>query len=142
MPIADATKANPNVRAILEPGARDAIQRAAVTANGLAVALSTNVRGRMVHATFEKGVWRTTAVALPENGRIVMQGNDPDARMVFATYEGFLQPTSLYAIDFKNTPKQIMQLPAKFNSNEHVVEQFEATSRDGTRVPYFVVKKK
>ena len=30
-------------------------------------------------------------------------------------------------------------LPAKFDASRDVVEQFEATSKDGTKIPYFIV---
>ena len=38
-------------------------------------------------------------------------------------------------------PTAIKSLPARFNASGSVVEQFEATSTDGTKVPYFVVHK-
>nr|WP_298720958.1 prolyl oligopeptidase family serine peptidase [uncultured Steroidobacter sp.] len=142
MPLAEATSAKPAIRLILEPGARDAIHGASITATGLLVAISTNVRGRLLHATFENGSWRTAEVGLPKDGHIVIEGTDPELATAFVTYEGFLQPPTIYAVDNTSKPKQIMQLPAKFDSSKHVVEQFEATSRDGTRVPYFVVRPK
>ena len=38
-------------------------------------------------------------------------------------------------------PAQLVRtLPARFDAGTHVVEQFEATSADGTKVPYFVVR--
>ncbi|PSJ20159.1 S9 family peptidase, partial [Halomonas sp. ND22Bw] len=36
----------------------------------------------------------------------------------------------------------VKALPAKFDASRDVVEQFEATSTDGTKVPYFVVHRK
>ena len=61
----------------------------------------------------------------------------------FVTYADFLQPTTLYALDVHaNRTATIKSLPAKFDGSRYVVEQAEATSRDGTRVPYFVVRPK
>lgn len=142
MPVADATDPRPRVRLVLEPAARDAIQRVSLTQTGVLVAMSTNVRGRLIHATFKRSAWTTTDVDLPRDGHIVIRGADPDVATAFVSYEGFLQPTTIYAVDFKNKPKQIMQLPAKFDSSQLLVEQLEATSRDGTRVPYFIVRPK
>src|SRR5436190_1109372 len=34
----------------------------------------------------------------------------------------------------------VKSLPARFDASGDVVEQFEATSKDGTRVPYFVIR--
>jgi prolyl oligopeptidase len=36
----------------------------------------------------------------------------------------------------------VRALPARFKASTHVVEQFWATSRDGTKVPYFLVRPK
>ena len=36
----------------------------------------------------------------------------------------------------------IKTLPAKFDASNLVVEQLEATSSDGTKIPYFVVHRK
>ncbi len=33
-------------------------------------------------------------------------------------------------------------LPAKFDASRHIVEQHEATSKDGTKIPYFLVRPK
>jgi len=53
---------------------------------------------------------------------------------------GFLVPTSLWLADFgSGALASVKTLPAKFDASRHTVEQFEATSKDGTQVPYFVV---
>jgi prolyl oligopeptidase len=57
------------------------------------------------------------------------------------TYQSFLEPTTLFEVNGK-TPKAVKHLPAKFNSKGMVTEQFEATSKDGTKIPYFMVHKK
>ena len=31
-------------------------------------------------------------------------------------------------------------MPAKFDASHHVVEQFAAASKDGTKIPYFIVR--
>ena len=53
---------------------------------------------------------------------------------------GFLTPTSLWLADVATGAlATVKTLPPRFDASHHVVEQFEATSSDGTRVPYFVV---
>ena len=41
-----------------------------------------------------------------------------------------------------NQPRAIKSLPARFDASDMVTEQFEATSKDGTKVPYFVTRPK
>ena len=63
---------------------------------------------------------------------------------MFLTAEGFLTPSTLYVADAAApaAPEAIKHLPARFDASQHGVEQFEATSSDGTKIPYFVVRRK
>ncbi len=53
----------------------------------------------------------------------------------------YLTPTSLYYFDAASQRLELLKTaPPKFDASRHLVEQFEATSRDGTRIPYFLVR--
>jgi prolyl oligopeptidase len=55
----------------------------------------------------------------------------------------FLTPPSLWLADAAaGTARQIMAQPAKFDASNLVAEQREATSTDGTKVPYFIVHRR
>ncbi|RYG30943.1 MAG: S9 family peptidase, partial [Burkholderiales bacterium] len=57
-------------------------------------------------------------------------------------FDGYLSPDSLFTYDTASGAlSQIKALPAWFDASSMVVDQFEATSKDGTKVPYFVVRK-
>ncbi|MBO9662178.1 prolyl oligopeptidase family serine peptidase [Dokdonella sp.] len=61
----------------------------------------------------------------------------------FLTVSGFLDPTTLYygsLGDGEATP--IKRAPAFFDASKNDVQQHFATSKDGTRVPYFVIAPK
>jgi prolyl oligopeptidase len=61
----------------------------------------------------------------------------------FVTFEDFLTPPTLYALDNRaTTARTVTSLPAQFDASPYVVEQFESTSRDGTRIPYFVMHRR
>jgi prolyl oligopeptidase len=69
--------------------------------------------------------------------------SDERASEAFALYLNFLQPPTLYAVDVGTARAvPVETLPPQFDGSRHVVEQFEATSRDGTQVPYFLVRPK
>jgi prolyl oligopeptidase len=56
---------------------------------------------------------------------------------------GFLTPSSLLLGDATGTAlKPAKALPPQFDASRDVVEQFHAVSKDGTKVPYFVVHPK
>ncbi|MGZ9099997.1 MAG: prolyl oligopeptidase family serine peptidase, partial [Brevundimonas sp.] len=52
-----------------------------------------------------------------------------------------LTPPTLALADVSTaTIAELRAAPAKFDASTHVVEQFEATSSDGTKIPYFVTR--
>jgi prolyl oligopeptidase len=54
-----------------------------------------------------------------------------------------LIPTTLWRVDTQTRTSSIVKsLPARFNATGDLVEQDEAISKDGTRIPYFVVRPK
>ena len=62
---------------------------------------------------------------------------------VFYTEENFLTPTRLMLAPARwGKSLAIKTLPARFDASTHVVEQKEATSKDGTKIPYFIVHPK
>jgi prolyl oligopeptidase len=62
---------------------------------------------------------------------------------MFFTSEGFLNPTTLWWADAATAKAAaIRALPARFEAATHTVEQNWATSRDGTKIPYFLVRPK
>jgi len=86
--------------------------------------------------------WRDTVLALPGNGSAdIVAANDFGPEAMF-TFQNYLTPTTLYFDPGNDQPKPIKSLPARFDSSNLVTEQFEATSRDGTKVPYFVTRPK
>jgi prolyl oligopeptidase len=59
---------------------------------------------------------------------------------VFFSVAGFLQPGSLWFGDLDGpAPVLVKQSPARFDAARDMVDQYEAVSKDGTKVPYFVV---
>ena len=64
--------------------------------------------------------------------------SDDDDRFFFA-YSSFLQPTTLYLAQPDGSAEAVRSLPARFDASGLQVEQHEAVSADGTRVPYFLV---
>src|SRR5207249_3951193 len=71
----------------------------------------------------------------------IVSANDFGPEVQF-TFESFLKPTTLYAEIGKDAPSAIKSLPARFDASGLVTEQFETASKDGTKIPYFVVRPK
>lgn len=130
---------------IFEPTARQSIEDVTVFDDRVVAALYDNVRGRASVFTDkgEFGGWTETALPAPENSAIHLGSSSRQSRRLFYSYEGFLTPSTLSLANVDAFKAEVMKKsPEKFDASKDVVEQFEATSRDGVKVPYFVVRPK
>jgi len=141
IPLETATENSPTIEVIFSPNERQSIEDVEATRDGLLVAGFDNVRGRLQRFTLRNGVWRGAQMRLPTTGVITLAGASTSDARAFAVYEDFLTPPTLYAID-GSTSRAVRSLTAQFDATPYVTEQFEAVSADGTRVPYFVVRRR
>jgi prolyl oligopeptidase len=142
IPIDQATAAEPPVTLLYAPGARESIESVANTRDAILVAGYRNVRGRILRFAFDGRAWLESQINLPTTGSVGFAGADPRGSTAFAVYEDYLTPHTLYSINVRTSETaRVRSLPAQFNADGLVSEQFEAVSRDGTRVPYFVIRR-
>jgi prolyl oligopeptidase len=114
------------------------------TKSRLLVTTLENVEGRSyVYARGTKGGWTRKRLDVPNNlGVDIVSTNSVDNQF-FLSLTGFLTPPRLSLGDAgAGTLKEARTLPPQFDAEEDVVEQHEAVSIDGTKVPYFVVRRK
>ncbi len=141
MPLAAVTAPHPDICPALVPGARDSIEQVAVSDGGVLVALYTQVKGRLLRLRFDGKAWTATDIALPANGAVGIASANERSDTAFVTYQDFLQPSTLYQVAVPTARAHpIKSLSPKFDAAGCSVEQLSATSRDGTQVPYFVVR--
>src|SRR6185437_15190869 len=102
-----------------------------------------NVRGSAVAYRHAGGQWIATSLPLPENASVhIVSTSDRDER-AFVDVASHLLPSTLYLADLETAAAEAVKAaPARFDAAGALVEQFEATSPDGTRIPYFVVRPK
>lgn len=142
-PLSESGAENPNVTVLFAPNARQSIEGVSITRDAIIVAGYENVRGRLLRIARNRNTWTTTTITLPENGSVTMAGSSPTESQAFAVFEDYLTPDTLYALDRRSThARSLRSLPAQFDSSPYVSEQYEAVSADGTRVPYFVLRRR
>jgi prolyl oligopeptidase len=129
---------------ILAPGPRQSIESAAATHGELLVSSYDNVKGRaFIYTPLSDGGWRERRLTLPDNASISLVSTDSHSDRAYLSVTSFLTPTTLWQADAAGGGMaQVKALPPKFNAANDTVDQFEATSRDGTKIPYFVVHPK
>lgn len=128
---------------VFRAGERQAVNEVQVTSNDALLSINDNVISRLLRLERGKDGWQTKDVPLPGTGQASILFADAREPTAFINYEGFLTPDTLLAYDSGDgVLSPLKSLPAKFDATGLTVTQREATSSDGTRVPYFLVHRK
>jgi prolyl oligopeptidase len=138
----DTTHLKPTV--VFAPTAQEFEQEVSTTRNHLLLTTLDHVQGRAYEYTRSKsGAWTRKQLAVPDNQTVgIVTTNESDDKF-FLALTGFLTPSSFELGDAATGELKVVKtLPAQFDASKDVVEQLEATSSDGTKVPYFVVHSK
>jgi len=126
---------------VVIPDVRSSIDGISAIRSSLVIAMLENVNSKVFSYTFDGETWSSSALDLPENGNIGISSSNAYSDVIYANMESFLQPDSLMRVDVPNNTSSIIRaLPDRFDGQNLVVEQLEAISKDGTKVPYFVVR--
>jgi prolyl oligopeptidase len=128
---------------VMAPTPSQAIEEVTASENVLWVKALDDVSGKLFALRRgANGVWSRTAVPLARNNTVHLIEASPKGDLAFVTVEGMLTPPSLYAATPAAPPRLVQSLPASFDASRFTVEQRFARSADGTRIPYFLVRRK
>jgi prolyl oligopeptidase len=129
---------------LFEPTDRKSLDSATGTRNYLIVNELDNVRNRLYLLRRENGQWHRDPLPAASLGTVSAWGLDPDeSDEYFLSEADFLTPSSLYLGNIgRDDRDKLKSLPAFFKAEGLEIGQFEAKSKDGTRVPYFQVSRK
>ena len=132
-----------NFEVIFQPGERSSLESVGKTKNLLLLNTSTNVSSELHKYLFKNGKWMNEKLKAPDYGAITIISTDRFSDQYFFLYENFLVPSSLYYVSRNGKEMQkIKSLPDFFDSSKYQVKQLEAASKDGTRIPYFIISSK
>ncbi|MEO7603123.1 MAG: prolyl oligopeptidase family serine peptidase [Sphingomicrobium sp.] len=143
----DSWKRDPNAAAaslVWAAGPKQSLDGAGLTEGRLLVTYLDNVRGRAVVLTpVTGGGWTSAALDLPSNATLSLGSTNDHGAQAFVSITDFLTPSALYLVDTASAQaREIKTTPERFDSSKLVIEQHLATSKDGTRIPYFLVRPK
>ncbi len=135
-----AAKTLPPVELVFRANDRQAVNGVYVAKGAALLSINDNVASKVLKLEPSGEGWTTEALELPGTGQASISFADRKEETVFVNYEGFLTPDSLLKYDVSTGEMtSLKSLPAKFDATGLVVHQREATSEDGTKVPFFVV---
>jgi len=133
---------------LFAPSPRTSLVSFAPTRHHLLVTTLDNVRNRVEALSWQGGKWlREPLAGVPDLGTAgVSAVDDLDSDDFFLVTASPLQPSTLAlgSLPASGQPKvtgveKLKSAPSFFESKGLVVEQHEATSADGTKVPYFQI---
>ncbi|WP_269532242.1 prolyl oligopeptidase family protein [Chitinimonas sp. BJYL2] len=131
---------------LFTPTATAALERDGITATRNHVLLSVldNVKGRVIEWRFADGKWTQREANVPKLGSLWISGIDADeSDDYFFSHVDFLTPDSLYLAQAGSDKQELLkQRPAFFDASGFEIAQQFAKSKDGTQVPYFIIKPK
>jgi prolyl oligopeptidase len=125
---------------VIEPGPRMTVQGGTPTKDYLLVNVLDNVRGQLWKYRLDGEAWIGERVEAPDMGSVGPVDVDIHSNRFFFTYSSFIQPTTLYIHHDDGRIEEVRRMPAMFDAEGLVIEQYEAESPDGTAVPYWVVR--
>ncbi len=126
---------------LFEPTPRKSLASISATKNFLILNELENVRSRLWLLRETGGRWSRTPIEAPAFGNVGVHGIDDDeSDDYFMTVTDFLTPSSLYLGTAGQAEREKLKgLPDFFRTAGLEIQQFEAVSKDGTRIPYFQV---
>ncbi|WP_404927485.1 prolyl oligopeptidase family protein [Mesorhizobium sp. ORM16] len=131
------------IETLLAPAHRVSIATLARTQDRLFISLMDNVRGKVVACERRDGALSLKPVALPENGTVGISHAEHFGASVSFSFTDFLTPSSIiWSDDNGETLATVKSQPSRFDASQLVSEQFEARSKDGTMIPYFIVRRR
>jgi prolyl oligopeptidase len=131
---------DPQPFAIFRPSETQAVEQVVASENKLWVKVLDDVSGKLIELTPGSDGWSARAMDLPANSTIQIAETSGTGDTAFVTVESMLTPPTLYAVPSEGEPVAIASEPAQFDASKFSVEQKFATSKDGTKVPYYLVR--
>ncbi|AKC86484.1 prolyl oligopeptidase family serine peptidase [Pseudoxanthomonas suwonensis] len=129
---------------LFEPTDSTSLASFAWTRNHLVLNVLDDVKNRLSVLTPTAQGWkRSEFTGAPTFGTLGVSAVDNDeSDAVWLTATDYLTPTTLSLAQIGQQPEQLKAMPSFFDGSDDVIEQHFATSKDGTRVPYFLVRPK
>ena len=137
---------------LFEPTATTSYSGYSTTKSYLIVYILDDVKEQLKFYKLGEGGGPFVQVGGDEEGHIQSVGISPvDSRtsdLIFQTTSSYISPSKLVLADANNiggddyVVSELKSLPEMFNSSDLEVSQKFAISKDGTRIPYFIIHKK
>jgi prolyl oligopeptidase len=130
------------VRLLYAPNGRSTVEDVKAGRDAVYAAIFENVVGTVHAFRLKDDGWRDETLPMPRGGSTAIAAvNDWGPQAQF-TFESYLTPPTLYATDGASAPKAIKAQAPVFDASGMAADQAWVVSKDGTRIPYFLIHPK
>lgn len=136
----NALDSSPEYSLLFQPTEGMSVQSITVTRDHVLVTALNHVRSEVYAFSRSEQGWIRSQIPVPELMSIQLWAEDAsNSDAAFMMVTGFLTPNTLYRLLPDGTQQPLKANPMHFDPAGLQVEQHFATSKDGTRIPYFQV---
>jgi len=123
------------------PESKDLLEEAELAGGKLVVKYLVDAKNQLF--VFDLDGNKVTEIALPALGTVGTLSGDPDRPELFYMFTSFLYPATIYRYDVSTGQNEVFKKPnVDFNADEYETKQIFYRSKDGTKIPMFIVNKK
>lgn len=129
---------------LFAPSPTTSLASVTATKNYFVLNVLDNVKNRLSVMKHDGKAWqKSDFVGAPKIGTVNVSAVDADeSDALWMSYSDYITPSTLALAEIGKQPEVLKQNPVFFKADNLVVEQHFATSKDGTKVPFFIVHKK
>jgi prolyl oligopeptidase len=134
----------PEFSEFVSPTATSFISQINFSQSAIWVTWLDDVKSKLVRYTQnDKGEWVSKTAPFEANGTLSVFDVQRDSDDFFVDYTSFLEPSTLYRVDGATlNAEKVKGMPQQFAADKFETKQYFVKSKDGTKVPYFVVMAK
>jgi prolyl oligopeptidase len=123
------------------PESKNLVEDAAVVGGKLVVKYLVDAKNRLTVFGLDGKMERE--IGLPALGTVGTLSGDPDRSELFYQFTSFIYPTTIYRYDVGTGESTVFKKPdVNFDSGLYVTRQMFYKSKDGTKIPMFIVARK
>jgi len=123
------------------PESKDLLEDATLVGGKLVVKYLVDAKNQLF--VFDLDGKRESEIGLPALGTVGALSGDPDRPELFYSFTSFLYPSAIYRYDVSTGQNTVFQKPnVDFDPDRYETKQIFYASKDGTKVPMFIVDKK
>ncbi|KKM92560.1 hypothetical protein LCGC14_1217250 [marine sediment metagenome] len=113
------------------------------TKSSLLVSLLNNVKPEIIRFYRTGNKWHSDKLTFDDIGTAFISSSNQSSDDFYISFSNYITPNTLYKYDHRQNELKLVKSEApQFVSHDLEIKQHWATSKDGTKVPYFITMKK